>query len=273
MASDGASTPQSGDLSGRTALVTGASRGIGAATVRALRARGAAVVAISRDPFAAQPDPDPYVHRVSADVGDWTSIRAAVTAILVDHPTIDVLVNNAGMPGMRAPVWDLDIERFRTAAMVNTFGPFYLMKLILPGMISRRGGTVVNVVSGAAQRPQPTRSMYGSQKAACEHMTIAAAAEVADFGIRVHAFHPGQVDTALFASSRSAAEVDEARAQYAAGDENGLQDPAEPAAALAWLASPAGAAWTDVVLPWRDVSVRAALRARPDFVAPNYMHT
>jgi NAD(P)-dependent dehydrogenase (short-subunit alcohol dehydrogenase family) len=194
-------------------------------------------------------------------------VQDAVAAALLDHPAIDVLINNAGVGGMRAPVWDLDVDRFRAGAMVNTFGPFYFMKLILPGMIARRGGVVVNVVSGAAHRPRPTRSMYGSQKAACEHMTIAAAAEVAEYGIRVHAFHPGQVDTALYASSRSAAEVDEARAQYAAGDETGLQDPSEPAAALAWLASPAGAAWTDVVLPWRDVTVRAALRARPDFAA------
>ena len=121
--------------------------------------------------------------------------------------------------------------------MVNTFGPFYLMKLILPGMVTRRDGVVVNIVSGAAERPRPNRAMYGSQKAATEHMTLAVAQEVAGYGIRVYAFHPGPVDTALFASSRTAEEMDRARAGSDSADDPGLQDPAEPAAALAWLAS------------------------------------
>jgi NAD(P)-dependent dehydrogenase (short-subunit alcohol dehydrogenase family) len=247
------------ELSGRTVLITGASRGIGAATVRAVRTLGAEVVAISRKPYADDPDPDPYVHRVNADVGDWDSVRTAVDAVLTDHPTIDVLVNNAGAPGFRAPLWELDVELFHRTAQVNTFGPFYLMKLILPGMVARAGGVVVNVVSGAANRPRPTRAMYGSQKAACEHLTLAVAQEVAGHGIRVYAFHPGPVDTALFASSRGDDELNRLRA------EPELQDPAEPAAALAWLASPAGVAWTDVVVPWRDPEVRASLWARPDF--------
>ncbi len=255
------------DLAGKTVLITGASRGIGAATVRAARASGAEVVAISRDPFAEQPDPDPYVHRVSADVGDWDSVSHAIESVFIDHPTIDVLVNNAGMPGFRAPVWELDVGLFQKTSMVNTFGPFYLMKLILPGMVARRSGVVVNVVSGAAERPRRNRAMYGSQKAAVEHMTIAVAQEVAGYGIRVHAFHPGPVDTALFASSRTREEMDRARAGSVAADDPGLQDPAEPAAALAWLASQAGAAWSDVVLPWRDPTIRVALRARPDFPA------
>lgn len=255
------------DLAGKTVLITGASRGIGAATVRAARASGAEVVAISRDPFGERPDPDPHVHRVSADVGDWDSVRRAVESAFVDHPAIHVLINNAGMAGFRAPLWDLDVGLFQKTAMVNTFGPFYLMKLILPGMVARRDGVVVNIVSGAAERPRPTRAMYGSQKAAAEHMTLAVAQEVAEYGIRVHAFHPGPVDTALFASSRTRAEMDRARAALDSADDSRLQDAAEPAAALAWLASRAGAAWSDVVVPWRDPAVRVALRARPDFPA------
>ena len=256
--------PPEGSLRGRTALVTGASRGIGAATVRALRERGADVVALSKPPFAGEPDPDPGVHRYNADVGDWSSVSAAVGSVLDDHPRIDVLVNNAGMAGVRAPVWELDVDAYRERAMVNTFGPFYLMRLVMPGMVDRRDGVVLNVVSGAADRPRPTRGMYGSLKAATEHLTRAVAQEAAEFGIRVYALHPGPVDTALFASSRSASELAELRSGNGGSP---LQDPAEPAAALAWLASPAGAAWTDVVVPWRDPETRAVLRARPDFGA------
>jgi NAD(P)-dependent dehydrogenase (short-subunit alcohol dehydrogenase family) len=257
-------------LSGRTALVTGASRGIGAATVRALRARGAEVVAFSRPPFADEPDPDPGVHCYNADVGDWASVSAAVRSVLTDHPVIDVLVNNAGMGGVRGPVWELDVDTFRERAAVNSLGPFYLMRLVMPGMVARRDGVVLNVVSGAADRPRPNRGMYGSQKAAAEHLTRAAAHEAAEHGIRVYAFHPGPVDTALFAASRSEAEL----ARLRAGGDDGppLQNPAEPAAALAWLASPAGAAWTDVVVPWREPQVRAALRARPDFASDGGEH-
>ncbi|MGE5156118.1 MAG: SDR family NAD(P)-dependent oxidoreductase [Betaproteobacteria bacterium] len=253
----------SADLSGRIALITGASRGIGAATVRALRARGAEVVALSRHPFAQEADTDPGVHRYSADVGDWESVSAVLSRVLADHPVIDVLVNNAGMPGMRAPVWEWDVQAYRRAAMVNTFGPVYVMRLVMPGMVARADGVVINVVSGAADRPRPTRGMYGSQKAATEHLTRVVAQEAAEHRVRVHAFHPGPVDTALFASSRSEAEL--ARLRAGAGDEPPLQAPAEPAAALAWLASPAGSAWTDVVVAWRDPRIRAALQARPDF--------
>jgi NAD(P)-dependent dehydrogenase (short-subunit alcohol dehydrogenase family) len=256
-------------LDGRTALVTGASRGIGAATVVALRRLGAEVIAVSRAPFADEPDPTPAVHRVSADVGDWASVSAALGKVHADHPVIDVLVNNAGMPGKRVPVWELDPELMHTTIAVNTLGPFHLARLVLPGMVERGFGVVIVVVSGAANRPRPRRAMYGSSKAASEHLTMALAQEAADFGVRVHAFHPGPVDTALFAASRTSAEAQADLDQQLRTGTRVMQAPEEPAAALAWLASPAGAVWTDVVVPWREPEIRARIRSLPGFPQPD----
>jgi NAD(P)-dependent dehydrogenase (short-subunit alcohol dehydrogenase family) len=258
------------DLTGKVALVTGASRGIGAATVRALQALGAEVIGVSRAPYGEQPDApdqaeasDHRVHRISGDVGDWASIEPAVKRALAEHPHVDILVNCAGVPGRRVPVWELEPDLFRRALAVNTLGPFHLMKLLLPGMIERRSGVVINVVSGAATRPRPTRAMYGTSKAALEHMTFAVADEVTEAGVRVYAFHPGMVDTALFASTRTSAA---ARAEVAEARRTGeLQEPAEPAAAIAFLATPAGADWRDVAFPWRDPVIRAQMRELPGF--------
>jgi len=255
------------DLTGKAALVTGASRGIGAAAAHALRALGAEVIGISRAPYGERPadESDHGVHRISGDVGDWTSIEPAVQRALDGHPQIDVLVNCAGVPGRRVPIWELEPDLFRRALAVNTLGPFHLMKLLLPGMIERRSGVVINVGSGAATRPRPTRAMYGTTKAALEHMTLAVAEEVAESGVRVYAFHPGMVDTALFASTRtSAAALEEVAEARRTGE---LQDPAEPAAAIAFLATPAGAVWRDVAFPWRDPVIRAQMRKLPGFPA------
>ena len=127
-------------LTGSVALVTGASRGIGAATVRALQALGAEVIGVSRAPYGERSAgaSDHKVHRISGDVGDWLSIEPAVQRALAEHPHVDILVNCAGVPGRRVPVWELEPDVFRRALAVNTLGPFHLMKLLLPGMIERQ---------------------------------------------------------------------------------------------------------------------------------------
>jgi NAD(P)-dependent dehydrogenase (short-subunit alcohol dehydrogenase family) len=250
-------------LSGCTALVTGASRGIGEATVTALRRLGAEVVAASRHPFGQNAHADPGVHCLSMDVADWDSVRDGLAPILARFGRLDIVVNAAGIPGKRILTWELEPELFRQALAVNTLGPFHVMKMGLPGMVERGQGVVVNIVSGAAGRPRPTRAMYGTSKAALEHLTLAVSSEVADAGVRVYAFHPGMVDTELYRSTRtSPAEVREIERARSTGE---LQHPSHPAAAIAFLASPAGEALTDVVVPWRDPGRRALIAALPGF--------
>jgi 3-oxoacyl-[acyl-carrier protein] reductase len=109
--------------------------------------------------------------------------------------------------------------------------------------------------------------MYGTSKAALDHLTLAVAQEVEPAGVRVHVFYPGPVDTDLFRASQSDPHAGaEERARTAARIRAGeLQEPEEPAAALAWLATAAGAAFAEVVVPWRDLQVRQRLRAMPGF--------
>jgi NAD(P)-dependent dehydrogenase (short-subunit alcohol dehydrogenase family) len=260
-------------LDGRVALVAGGSRGIGRASARALAARGARVIALARTlyaPEAAAPGGDDLDQRIQgavADVGDWRSVEPAVAAVIERYGRVDVLINSAGIPGARAPVWQLEPEAFQRALAVNILGPFHLMKLLLPGMIQRGTGVVINVSSGAAARPRPRRAMYGTSKAALDHLTLAVAQEVEPAGVRVHVFYPGPVDTDLFRASQSDPHAGaEERARTAARIRAGeLQEPEEPAAALAWLATAAGAAFAEVVVPWRDLQVRQRLRAMPGF--------
>jgi NAD(P)-dependent dehydrogenase (short-subunit alcohol dehydrogenase family) len=144
------------------------------------------------------------------------------------------------------------------------------MKVVLPGMIERGSGVVINVSSGAAERPQPRRSMYGTSKAALDHLTKAVAMETAPLGVRVYGIHPGPIDTELFRLSRTdPLNTPEEQARIDAMWESGkVRRPEELAATLAWLATPAGAAWDDVMVTWRNPATRDRLRALPGHPDP-----
>jgi NAD(P)-dependent dehydrogenase (short-subunit alcohol dehydrogenase family) len=246
------------------AVVTGGSRGIGAATVSALRAAGATVIAVARPPFGDTPSGDVGIHRVGADVTEWSAVRDALGGAIERTGPVDILVNAAGIAGVRAPIWELDVEQMQSSIAVNLLAAFYTMKVVLPVMADRSQGVVVNIVSGAAHRPRAGRAMYGTAKSALEHLTQVAAAEVTEAGVRVYAFHPGQVDTELYrASRRSGAGLRELEAAQRSGE---LQQPVEPAAAIAFLASDDAVDVTDVVVPWRDRAYRDSLRSRADFI-------
>ena len=251
-------------LEGRIAVVTGGSRGIGLATARALAGRGATVITLSSNESSHSPADREWgvVDHLVADVADWESMRGAFSAVLDRFERIDFLANNAGVRGIRGPLWELDPEDYRRTLAVNTMGAIHGMKLALPSMIEQRSGVIVNTSSGAARRPRPSRSMYGASKAALDHLTLAVAQEVAEFGIRVHAFHSGPVDTALFKAARddpgaTQEELDALDARYSSG---GVQPPEDVGAVISWLATPAGAAFGEVIVPWRDLDQRAAIR-------------
>jgi NAD(P)-dependent dehydrogenase (short-subunit alcohol dehydrogenase family) len=174
----------------RTALVTGASSGIGRATAAALVARGYRVIGTSRRPASA-PRPD-GVEMVPLDLTDDASI-AALGATL---NSVDVLVNNAG-ESQSAPFEDVPGEAVRRLFQTNVFGPVRLTQLALPGMRARGYGRVVMIGSMAASFPIAYRSSYTAAKAALRGFTTAARYELSPFGVWLTTVEPGAIRTGI----------------------------------------------------------------------------
>ena len=203
-----------GKLTGKTAIVTGASRGIGQAIAEMFAAEGANVVCAARTlnegDHMLEGSLANTVKRIKDAGGEATAFAANVSAEkdcreLVDkaaesYGQVDVLVNNAAL-NYYVPIVDYDVHRWMRAFAVNVHGPFMLCKFVLPGMIERRAGSIVNISSGAAIGPgrgpydSPGRggTMYGASKAALERFTQGLAQEVAEHNIAVTCFSPSQV--------------------------------------------------------------------------------
>jgi 3-oxoacyl-[acyl-carrier protein] reductase len=262
-------------LDGMVAVVTGGSRGIGRATALALAGRGADVAVLSRTVEASE--------KVAADIralgnartfagaGDvcaWADVEHVVDQVTAALGPIDILVSSAGMGGRHGYVWNLDPDTFRATLTTNLLGPFHLMKAVLPRMVERQHGVVVNISSGVALRAQAGRAMYSTSKAALDFLSRAAAIEAAPSSVRVYSFYPGATDTDMQAELRSDPGTPaELRAELQARLTQGrLFTPDQPAAAIAWLASPAGAAWTDPICGWSTPTIREQIERLPGYV-------
>jgi len=191
-------------LVGRTALVTGASRGIGAATARALDRAGArvALVARSRDGLAdvaRELEHDPVV--VVADLGDPDGPKAVAGQALDALGTIDVLVNNAAVAARLATV-DTDAGLIDQMLAVNVRAPLLLIAALIPSMISQGRGSIVNLSSVSGLVGTPRRAAYAASKGAVDAATRSLAIELGPSGIRVNSVAPGVVDTALWARNK-----------------------------------------------------------------------
>ncbi len=192
-------------LDGRTALVTGASRGIGAATARALDRAGARVALCGRDQealdkVAAGLDRDPVV--LLADLADATAPVALATAALAALGTVDILVNNAATAA-RLPTLELDAELIDTMYAVNVRAPLLLIAALLPSMLERHRGAIVNLSSVSGVVGTPRRAAYAATKGAIDAATRSLAMELGPHGIRVNSVAPGVVDTALWEKNKA----------------------------------------------------------------------
>ena len=161
------------------AVVTGGSRGIGKAIADALRESGAAVTTLDRS------------HGV-----DVTERNAVETAFAELGP-VDLLVNNAGTMDAVGPAWQIDPDDWRRDIETSLFGAFNCSRAVLPGMVERGAGRIVNVSSGVATRAYPHASAYAAAKAALRSFTQSLAAETAEHGIAVFAISPGFVWTEM----------------------------------------------------------------------------
>ena len=236
--------PQTTRLKDQVALVTGGGRGIGRAIAQSLAAAGAAVAVTSRsadevnETVRAIEKDGGRAAAYPADVTDAAHIQSAVTAIEASLGPIDVLVNNAGSPGPLRPLLETEVADWWRAMEVNLLGPLLCTRLVLPGMVSRRRGRIINVSSGGGANAIPFFSSYVCGKTAVIRLTECLALETKPYGIAVFSIAPGTVRTAMSEYSLNSADGKKWLPWFKRIFDEGLSVPAErPAALVLELAS------------------------------------
>jgi gluconate 5-dehydrogenase len=189
------------DLTGRRALVTGSSQGIGLALARGLAGAGAGIVLNGRDPekLAAAAASIPGARVLPFDVTDHDGVRAAIDAFEADVGPIDVLVNNAGMQH-RAPLEDFPADAFERLLQTNVASVFHVGQAVARHMIARRAGKIINIASVQTALARPSIAPYTATKGAVGNLTKGMATDWAKYGLQVNAIAPGYFDTPLNAA-------------------------------------------------------------------------
>jgi NAD(P)-dependent dehydrogenase (short-subunit alcohol dehydrogenase family) len=253
-------------LGGKVALVTGGGRGIGAGIARAFAAEGAKVFLVSRTrselervatELAGAPSGVGYQ---AADVSDPRAVAAAVEACVSSLGPVDVLVNAAGIYGPIGLTWDVDAEEWARAVDVNLMGTLHPCRAVIPGMLGRGGGRIINFSGGGATAPLPRFSAYAASKAAVVRLTETLAEELAPYGVMVNAVAPGAIDTTLqdevLAAGDRAGELHE-RMRRLRENAEGATPMGVPVALAIFLASDAAAGLSGKLVSaphdgWRD---------------------
>jgi len=237
-------------LKGQVAIITGGSRGIGLAIAKALATEGVAMALIARSTAAVHEASETIwatggrVIPLSADVTDQRDVARIVDETVRQLGPVDLLINNAGSASAIGPIWEIEPETWWADVTTNLFGTFLCSRAVLPGMIARHHGRIVNVVSsfGLYTRPESTPSpyvsAYSSSKAAAIVFTASLAATTHSYGISVFGLRPGLVRTALVEEgARSAAGQKWVPEMQAALDSGRLIPPEVAARWVTFLAS------------------------------------
>ncbi|MCY3634613.1 MAG: glucose 1-dehydrogenase [bacterium] len=194
------------DLSGRVAIVTGGSRGIGLSIAHGFAAQGAKLVVASRKADACDLAVAEIVEAggeavaVPTHMGDLDSIDRLVDATLEHYGQIDILVNNAANP-LGLPMEDITPEAWESSFSVNLRGPFFLFQRCLPSLLESDHASVINVISVGAFIAGGNTSMYSAAKAGLLSFTRSMAGVFSPQGVRVNAIAPGTVDTTMTRNS------------------------------------------------------------------------
>jgi 3-oxoacyl-[acyl-carrier protein] reductase len=193
------------NLAGKTALVTGASSGIGASIAEELAACGASVTvnyfrneAGARAVAAKIEAAGQQALVVRADVRRKSEVSRLVAEHLQRFGRIDILVNNAGIAGKNATTWEYPAEEWRQVMRVNLDGPFHCCRALAPGMIAQGYGRIVNIASVAGKEGNPNASAYSVSKAGVIALTKSLGKELASYDIAVNAITPAAAKTAIF---------------------------------------------------------------------------
>jgi NAD(P)-dependent dehydrogenase (short-subunit alcohol dehydrogenase family) len=254
-------------LDGAVAVVTGAGTGIGREISLRLAADGADVVLTGRsagpmEEVAAEVRAvGGRASVVRMDLREPASIEAAAKAVQEEFGRVDVLVNNSGVGGPSAPLWEIDPEEWEDTFRVNVTGTFLVCRAFLPGMVERRSGSVVVIGSMTGKRPLVNRTPYAASKTALIGLVRTLAFELGPHGIRVNLVSPGPVEGKRIqwvleqqAKARGIT-FEQARDDFtSASPLKRLVPPGDVADAVAYLASPRSASITG-----DDINVSAGL--------------
>lgn len=191
------------DLAGQVGIVTGAARGLGRAFALGLGQAGMSVAITDRredelkETLQLLQSNGGKGVAIAADVSDAQEVTALVKSVEQKLGPIDLLVNNAAVAGPAGPTWESDAQAWWHCQEVNLRGPFLCCHAILPGMIERKKGRIINVASAAGTVSVPYLSAYVTSKAALIRFTETLAFEVRPHGVSVFAMHPGAVQTPM----------------------------------------------------------------------------
>lgn len=219
-------------------LVTGATAGFGAAIARRFASGGHRIVAVGRradrlGALQAELGAD-RIHTVQLDVRDGAAVAAALGALPDDVAAVDVLVNNAGLALGLEPAQKASLADWDTMIATNVTGLVHVTRALLPGMVARDRGHVVNIGSTAARYPYPGGNVYGATKAFVRQFSLNLRADLAGTRVRVTDIEPGLVGGSEFSTVRFGGDADRAAKVYEGADPLTPEDVAE---AVHWVAT------------------------------------
>ncbi len=241
-------------LDGQTVLITGASRGIGAAAARSFVAAGAQVALLARSGTeigALADEIGPAARAYACDVSDFAALAAAVQQAESDLGPVGVLVNNAGVISPIGRIAEIDPAAWARVIDINLTGVFNGMRAVLPGMVARGGGTILTVSSGAAHNPLEGWSHYCASKAGAAMLTRTLDLEYRAAGIRAMGLSPGTVATEMQVEIKASGLNPVSQLDFS------VHIPADwPARALVWMCSEDAAEFTGTEISLRDEAIR-----------------
>ena len=192
------------DLTGKVAIVTGSTKGLGRGMAEGLAGAGATVVISSRKQELCTQVAAEIAQATGRDtlglachVGDWDAIPAFVDAVVARFGRVDVLVNNAGINPASTPVTAITAEYWRKMMSVNLDGPLRMSQLVAPIMRDGGGGSIINIATMGAYKAGPGNAAYGASKAALLNLTRTMATEWAPWNVRVNAVSPGPIKSEM----------------------------------------------------------------------------
>ncbi len=245
------------DLNGKTVVITGASKGIGAAAARAFAAEGANVALLARTESALNDlaaEIGPKALAIACDVADYTAVEGAIAQTVEAFGSVDVMINNAGVISPVGRIEDIDADVWGTMIDINLKGVFNGMKAVLPQMRAQGAGTVLTISSGAAHGPLEGWSHYCSSKAGAAMLTRCLDKEERENGIRAMGLSPGTVATDM------QVEIKASGINPVSQLDPSVHIPADwPAKCLVWMCSDEADAHIGEEISLRDEALRARL--------------